>query len=388
MARTRKEIKSKEPVRLRAKKLANGNQSLYLDIYLNGKRSYEFLKMYIIPEVDNTTKERNNATLIAAKAIVAQKVLEITNNKAGIHNSNKAKILFADWIQYCKEHKSQIDQPKAVLLLKRVERHLQAYGLNNVRIKDVDKQYVLGFIKHLQEAYTPATKTNPKGKPLSDKSIVTYIAGLNMILALAVKREIIDVNPLSKIDANERVKPKPSVREYLTIEELKLAINTPCKNKTVKNAFLFSCFSGLRISDIRGLKWGDIYYDNGIMKVKTIMQKTKELIYLKVTDEAQKWLPQRGNAQDNDLIFTFVKGASKVTKALNKWLEAAGIKKHITFHCARHTFATNALTIGADIATVSKLLGHRDISTTQIYAKIVDKAKDAALDGLSNVFNN
>lgn len=114
------------------------------------------------------------------------------------------------------------------------------------------------------------------------------------------------------------------------------------------------------------------------------MQKTKEPLYLPISDEALKWLPQRGEANDSDFIFPLTHEGT-INSILQKWANAAGVTKHISFHIARHTHATMMLTLGADLYTVSKLLGHKNIATTQIYAKIVDKKKEEAIDLIPNL---
>ncbi|MEO3192635.1 Arm DNA-binding domain-containing protein [Parabacteroides distasonis] len=106
MAKKKKALKAKEPIKLRAKSLSNGNKSLYLDIYKDGKRTYEFLKLYIIPEVDETAKARNANTLQAANAIKAQKIIELTNDEAGVtKNTSRSKMLLIDWMRHYSDHK-------------------------------------------------------------------------------------------------------------------------------------------------------------------------------------------------------------------------------------------------------------------------------------------
>jgi site-specific recombinase XerD len=103
---------------------------------------------------------------------------------------------------------------------------------------------------------------------------------------------------------------------------------------------------------------------------------------------ALKWLPERGNAKDDDRVFHLAAPSAHQTKTFRAWVKNAGIKKNVTFHVARHTFATMGLTAGADLYTVSKLLGHSNVSTTQIYAKIIDKKKVEAVGMVSNLFND
>ena len=160
------------------------------------------------------------------------------------------------------------------------------------------------------------------------------------------------------------------------------------KDKSTKQAFMFSCFTGLRISDIRQLKWEDIeeYTDeDGNSRYRMIkrMQKTQRIITYSLSREAVSWLPER----TGELVFDKLVCAPNLNAQIKKWAELCGITKNVSFHTARHTFATMMLTLGADIYTTSKLLGHSRISTTEIYAKIIDKKKDEAVGLIDKFFD-
>ena len=132
------------------------------------------------------------------------------------------------------------------------------------------------------------------------------------------------------------------------------------------------------------MKWNDLQKSGERIRIEIKMQKTKEPLYLPISDEALKWLPQQNEAKGDDLIFPLTHEGT-INKILQKWAKDAGIIKHISFHVARHTHATMMLTLGADLYTVSKLLGHKNIATTQIYAKIVDKKKEEAISLIPNL---
>lgn len=160
-------------------------------------------------------------------------------------------------------------------------------------------------------------------------------------------------------------------------------VHTPFYNILLRKAFLFSCFCGLRHCDIIALRWEDIRYDeNGNALLSIIQKKTKEAISLPLCSEAIKHLPDRGNAPETEKVFAGLVSLGRSNVILHKWVEQAGISKHVTFHCFRHTYATLQLTNGTDIYTVSKMLGHKKVTTTQIYAKIVDAKKNAAADAI------
>lgn len=105
MPRVKKPTKVKEPVRLRTKKLADGSQSLYLDIYRFGKRTYEYLKLYLIPETDNNARRQNQATMNAANAIKSKRIIELTNGEAGIET--KERVYLLDWMNTYKENQAK-----------------------------------------------------------------------------------------------------------------------------------------------------------------------------------------------------------------------------------------------------------------------------------------
>lgn len=115
--------------------------------------------------------------------------------------------------------------------------------------------------------------------------------------------------------------------------------------------------------------------------------KTKDPIYLPLSQQAMKWLPERGDAKDEDKVFD-LPSESRICIILDKWAKAAGITKHVTYHVSRHSFATMMLTLDVDIYTTSKLLGHKNIATTQIYAKIIDQKKDEAVNRVNDIFKD
>lgn len=382
MAKKKKALKAKEPIKLRAKSLSNGNKSLYLDIYKDGKRTYEFLKLYIIPEVDETAKARNANTLQAANAIKAQKIIELTNDEAGVtKNTFRSKMLLIDWMKHYSDHKLKTGQSAAFhIQIDKAIKHLIKYKGDTVTMKEVDKSYCLGFIDYLNNA------KRKDGKLMAKVTTAGYFRCLNCALNLAVKEEIIPYNPITKINPDDRIKIPESTREYLTVDEIKLLIASKCINEPTKQAYLFSCFCGLRLGDIQALTWGDVILDGSQYRVKIVMKKTQKTLYLPLSDEALKWMPKRDDAKDTDKIF-HLPYATYINIVLKTWAQNSGIAKTITFHTARHTFATMMLTLGADLYTTSKLLGHTQVKTTTIYAKIVDKKKDEAVNLVNNVFN-
>lgn len=377
----KEELRIKEPIKLRVKHLANGNKSIYLDMYMNGKRKYEFLKLYIIPEYNKSDRVRNSETLKLANAIKAQRIIELQNQSHGFKINKTSHIRLTDYIQSVAEKKSENEVRKTVLHA--VVYHLKRYNPNDIQLSRIDKDYILGFLDYLKTAKQTHTK---KEKLLHVNTQVYYYKMLRYCLNYAVSEELISANPMNKIKNEEKPHKHRTEREYLTIDELRKLAQTPFYNSLLKKAFLFSCFCGLRHSDIIVLTWGDIEMDDdGNSRLYIIQKKTKEAISLPLSQEAIKQLPKREDAKEDDIIFKKLITLGRTNEILPKWAEQAGIKKHITFHTARHTHATMLLTLGVDLYTVSKLLGHTNIQTTQIYAKLVDESKKKAIDLIPNI---
>ena len=376
-----KEVKIKEPIRIRTKKLNNGNESIYLDIYVDGKRNYEFLKLYLVPEKDRATKNRNAETMKLANAIKAQKIVEIQNNRYGFSNSkNKSNIKLIDYIQYIAD--KDVEKTGRKVTSNTLIHHLKRYDKTGVTFKQLDKEYIIGFVEYLKTAKQQHCK---KEKYVSPNTRAHYYKMLRYCINYAVTEDILPANPMDKIKLEDKPKQVQAKREFLTIDELKILIKTDVRNNTVKRAFLFCCFCGIRHCDVAALTWGDLKEDNeGKYTLNMVQQKTKIAISIPLSGEAVKQLPPKGNAKSTDKVFADLISLGRTNEILPKWAESAGIDKHLTFHVSRHTHATMMITLGADLYTVSKLLGHTNIQVTQIYAKIVDESKKKAIDLIPN----
>ncbi len=380
MARKKQPTKAKEAVKIRFKQLSNGNQSIYLDIYEgNGKpRVKQYLKLYLIPEVDAAAKLANQNTMQAANAIKAQKVIEIANGKAGIENTGaRSKMLFVDWLEEYNAIKSQTKRYGTVIT--NAIHYVKGYKGGRQTMAQIDKAYLVGLFEYLKGYKIRG------GGTLSTNSRYSVYNVISGALNLAVKKDIIASNPLDKLTYDEKPHIKIDDRPYLTVDEVKALANGRCRNEATKRAFMFACFCGFRLSDIRALTWGQITKDGDKYRATIKIQKTGRPLHQLLSDAAMQWLPERGNAKDDDAVFD-LPHKTTIEKALDIWAGICGIDKHLTFHVSRHTFATLNLTAGVDIYTTSKLLGHTNVKTTQIYAKIIDKKKDEAIDAVSNLF--
>lgn len=377
----KKTYKAKEPIALRQKALKNGNKSLYLDIYQNGTRSYEFLKLYLIPEHTPEDKKRNLETLRLATAVKAKRITLLQDGAFNFKPTQKGNILLTEYLERERERFLKRGSNAYAQSIHNTIKHILNYG--DSKLNAITKDYLQGFAEYLKNANTKY------GTPLSANSQSLYYDVVAIALNRAVKDDLIQANPSHKIDGKDRPKPTQSNRVYLSMEELQLLKKTTARvyggdtkrYSKVQKAFFFSCFTGLRYSDIITLKWEDIKTlpDGGKQIAKT-MQKTKENVIIDLSPNALNYLPtKRKNTQNNELIFSLPR-VDVVWDMLQDWAARAGLQKHISFHTARHTFATLGIFYGADVYTMQKLLGHKNINTTQIYAKVVEESKRKAVN--------
>ncbi len=374
--------KQKEPIRIRKKQLANGNISLYLDIYYNGKREYEFLKMYLVPEKTKADKERNRQTLQLANSVKAKRIIDMQNGVYGFASSYADETLFFDYYKAMCEKRmgSKGNWGNWSSCLK----HLEKYERNHrITFAQITPKWVEGFKDFLENkanAWENDNRERIKDRPLSRNSKLSYFNKLRACLNQAFEDRIIAINPIRGI---EGFKAEEGTRMYLTIEELKKLSHTECEYPNIKKAFLFSCLTGLRRSDILKLTWGEVHEQGEYTRIIFKQKKTGGLEYLDITPQAAELMGKRGGQNDN--VFGDIYSPTCTNETIKRWVLRAGIDKDITFHCGRHTFAVMMLDLGTDIYTVSKLLGHRELSTTQIYAKVLDKNKQKAVNQIPQI---
>ena len=370
--------KSKEPVRIRFKKLANGSVSVYLAINVNGRRTYDYLKLYLVPETDQAAKLQNKQTMEAVYAIKAQRILQITNGAAGIKKDLRNKMRLVDWLKIYQDRQVNKGKRGAKRWVRTMIFVIEGYdGGKDATLADIDHQWLTDFMIYLMNDYVTYKKTK-----LTNGTVDNYLRCLKAAFNVAVEEGIMPTNPMLALDRSH-LKGTTYEREFLSVEEVKKLIDTPCRRPDIKGAFLFSCFCGLRISDVRSLQWKHVVTAGGKMYLKITQFKTRRPLSIPLSRQALRWMPERGGAVEDEYIFPPL---SKNMTVLDDWAKEAGINKHITFHVSRHTFATMELTMGADIYTTSKLLGHTSVATTQIYAKVINSKKEEAVSLLDSAF--
>jgi integrase len=363
----------KQLVKVREKKLANGNKSLFLDITWDGKRTKEYLKLYIVKPKTAIDRDNNKQTEAFAENIRAKRQTELQNNGWGFANEFKQDTNFIEYFKSLIEKRKE--SPGNWGNWDSTLKHLIKYCDVKTTFRDIDINFVEGFKDYLQHEAKTKSKTL-----LSVNSQNSYFNKFRAALNQAFEERIIPDNPVKNVKA---IKTDETHREYLTIDELRSLVKTDCKYPVMKNAFLFSCLTGLRWSDIQKLKWSEVQKQGDSYKINFRQQKTRGQEYLDISNQAREYLGEQGNPDES--VFTGLKYSGWHNVWLQQWINKAGISKDITFHCGRHTFAVLQLEMNTDIYTVSKLLGHKELKTTQVYAKIMDEKKKEAMNKMPDI---
>lgn len=400
-------------VKLRTKSISGNKQSLYLDFYppilhpITGESTRrEFLNMFLNNEIeiveekylDTNGKEQKRFIPVLDKKGIPKKVKLNPIDK--LHN--KETLQLAEQIRQKRENilgKPEIysDFEKGRLRIKEVGemnfveyfkkiadkrkesnhdnwisayKYLHTFTNGKLRFADLNDLFCNDFREYLL-----TTKSNKSAKSsLSQNSAVSYFNKLKAALKQAYKDGLLQSDLNTKVAP---IKPAETQRNFLTIEELNKLVQTECQNQLLKTASLFSALTGLRFSDIQKLVWNELEYieGNGYF-IQYTQQKTKGVEMMPISEQAFSLLGERKEAAKK--VFEGLTYSAYSNKHLAQWIGAAGIVKNITFHSFRHTYATLQLSHGTDIYTVSKMLGHRELKTTQIYAKIIDQTKREA----------
>ena len=339
-------------ITIREKPLKGGRISLYLDIYENGLRKRERLGLYLYPEKNDAIRAKNRDTRQFADVIRGKRLVEAQNEAFGF-------VTRRDKAYFLPIYKKYIVGRNAVAYGS-ILAHLERYCPDKMQLAQVSRKWMVAFVDNLRD------------RGISDNSINHYVKLLKSFWNWCKKRNIVTNNPFEDIALNVQ----DAEIEYLTIEELEQLIATPFSH-CVREPFLFSCFTGLRWSDVKKLTWNSIEVMSGQVRLRYKQKKTNKYEYMDIPSQAVALMGQPGKA--SELVFNCASNC-RANCQLRKWVALAGINKHITFHCGRHTFATMLLTLGVDIMVVSKLLGHSSVAMTEVYAKVVDKNRREAVD--------
>lgn len=348
-------------VNLKWRSLKNGVKSAYLDININGNRSYEFLKIRLLKN-DKERKEKKRL----AEAIRAKRELEIASGEYNFLPTHRKKVDFIKYFEDYLQHYTKKDKRKVRYSLEKFKTFIDR---NTIQFQEVTPMVCEDFQDYL--------KSPECG--LSGETPYDYWKRYKGVLKHAVRNGIILKNPSDGLLFKGYSKQNSQLRKnILTAEELQAIASTDCGNKEVKRAFLFACYTGLGMAEIRKLTWERIL--NG--KIKIFREKGGEQIINDLPPTAIKLL---GDPQKPDYFIFSLPSDVAISKDLKAWVKKAGIDKNISFYCGRHTFATQLLINGANLKTVADCMGHANTKHTIKYLNYVDILKDEAISNLPDI---
>lgn len=373
-------------VTLRKRKLPSGKITLYLDffppVYNPKTREFsrrEYLGLYLVSKPkSNIDKEMNLENFCKAEIICANRLNEL--NKQQIYTPFEQERLrlieigqmsFLAYLKRTAESKIGINSE----IWKSAITHFEMFLKNeDILMREID----VTVIEDFREYILNAKSIRRKNQFLAQNTALSYFNKIKATLKKAYKKGLLqtDVNA-----AVESIKEQESQRNFLTMEEASRLFRTPCKKEIVKRISFFSLLTGMRYSDISKLTWEEVQYSKHEgYYVRFKQQKTDKPVTLPISQEAVEFLgPER---LKHGKVFLNLKKWD-FDRLIPIWVRDASIEKHITFHCFRHTYATLQMAAGTDIFTVSKMLGHKSIKTTQIYTKIIDEKKRETTNRIS-----
>jgi len=355
---------------LREKRLKHGKRGLYLDYYppivnrenqKHTRREHLRLFVYEKPKTE-LERDHNKETRILGESIKSRRQLEV---QAGSYGFTAADSRKKDFIAYFQEiansklrgSKSNYDNWLSVL------KYLRHFTGGACRFGNIDEKFCTDFKDFLLDSDRIAQNT-----------AAGYFDKFKSAIRQAFDDKLLPENPSRKVKS---IKTTDTQREFLTLDELRTLAITPFRYEGLRRAALFSALTGLRYSDISKLTWGEIQEskEQGFY-IRFRQKKTKSTETLPISADALELLGERSNPEDR----VFRELDYWQCSYIDKWTTEAGIRRKITFHSFRHTYATLQLTLGTDIYTLSNMLGHKNLQTTQIYAHIIDEKKREAVN--------
>jgi integrase len=352
-------------IKVREIELKNNLIGVQLDIHRNGTRKKKMLdiRYYKNPKTP-LEREINKERKEAVKKIVATIELDEVYSDNLLDRGYQTE---KDFFEYCDEFITRKAPHCEMRTYKSMVFKLKVFTKKKkLACCEIDEEFLILFKDYLNNNLNGSTPFN-------------YFKKLKRIIKEATSAKYFKANPISNLRNSKGVSAE---KDVLTLEETLLLSSTDCPNLNVKRAFLFCCLTGLRFCDVKALNWSNIT-NEGVLNITQI--KTKEKVVMPLHSNAIMIL---GNKQfDKSLIFNLPTHTSCL-KTLKKWTENAKISKHITWHCARHTFATSLVYEDVGINTVSALLGHKDLRQTQVYVRTAELSKTNAINKLPNILMN
>jgi len=353
--------------------MKNGNASLFLDIYNDGIRTKEYLKLYIITKPRSSAdREANRQVWELAEKIRIERESAINHQRHGIPSPINKKINLLDFFEayYTSYTKKDIRMIRGAIdrfkdFLKQAYPNYQ----NQIKPDQLSKQMIKEFVNYLE---SKSTGEGARG----------YFQRFKKIISNAEENDFITKNPCKGVIC--RVDDSALKKDILSIDEMQLLIKTKYvgQNLEVRRAFIFCLYAGLRFCDVKDLKYSNVDFSNRLLRfeqAKTKGQSSTSWVNIPLNDSLLSLIGEKSDK--DDLIFN-LPSSTMCLKSLDRWVKRAGIDKHITWHCARHSFAVNILNNGANIKTVASLLGHSGLKHTEKYTRAVDSLKEQAINSL------
>lgn len=384
-------------VEIKVRMLTAGNRSLYLEYYETGFRKRENLHLYLVPDDAPNARMLNGQTYRKAQEIQAQRILTPPSFEKKEKREENEAAQSMTWLQWCGDYvqcailngncKKMIQHKDIVR--RRIGAYLKRAKKTDILLKDVDRDLVCGLFKYMRN-YRNRRQIKANGGKLAAYTLVLFEETVKAIFNKAVRDGLMAFNPVQELTREERFHAPDKHREYLTADELKcfLAVEPQTfMEEVVQRAFGFSCMTGLRLGDMQRLRWSDIKDVNGVQTVSVIQHKTKRPVAVPLNALALSLLPPKPENGEDGIIFQLVKKPDNVAKYVRRIKNKAGIEKDFTYHSSRHSAATLAITAGAELYSVSKILGHGSIASTQVYAKVDMEKKVEAMRLTNGVFD-
>lgn len=379
--------------KLGAKVLSDGKESLFLDYYFGytkeinertGKevvkvdRKREYLKLYLW-QAPRTPIERqqNKEILELAKKIRFERGQDLLESVEGYRLKKDRDINFLDYFQSYIDKYTKKDYRMIVIALKRFRDFLHDTPEYNKFEKRIKPEQIT---KDIVEAYTEYLQSRSVGE--GAKSIY---ARFKKVVKYAVEHDVMLKNPCNGIviKVDEQILKK----EVLSPEEIQQLIATHYDNENpnIRRAFIFCLYCGLRYCDVKDLTFANVDYSNKLLKFeqnKTKGHSSNSGVIIPLNDGILTLMGEPSSPNNRDEAIFPLPSYEMCLKALKRWVKRAGINKHISWHCARHSFAVNILNNGANIKTVASLLGHSGLKHTEKYTRAIDSLKQEAINSL------
>ena len=383
--------------KLYARVLRDGRESLYLEYYKGYKKVFnektgkesvkvdrqkEQLNLYLwtAPRTP-IERQQNKETLALARKIRFERGVQFIEDKEGYKFKKDRNINFLDYFQIYIDNYTKKDIRMVQIALQRFKDFLSETPeytkfAKSIKPEQLNKDMMVAFTEYLQSRSVGEGAKSIYGR---FKKVINY----------AIEHDIITKNPCNGvvIKVDEQILRK----EILSLEEIQKLINTHYEgeNPNIRRAFIFCLYCGLRFCDVKDLTFGNIDYSNKRLRFeqnKTKGHSAYSGVTIPLNDELMRLIGEPASDQNKDSLIFPLPVYSACLKALKRWVKRAEIDKHISWHCARHSFAVNILNSGVDIKNLASLLGHSGLRHTEKYTREIDSKKAEAINSLPIYF--